>query len=146
MKRFFLFTAILFSNIFLFVQVNKPPDNTAHYQVEYKPSTKLNVTKVNNSLFLEIVGQGKTELIPLGGNSFKAKYLPGARIDFIRDSVGNTIKFKWSRAPGKAMWNRVSESDLNISNGTPENLAVYAGKYSVIGNGYPVILIKADSD
>jgi Peptidase family M1 domain/Peptidase M1 N-terminal domain len=146
MKRFFLFTAILFSNICLFAQVNKPPDNTGHYQVDYYPSRKLNVTKVNNSLFLEIVGQGKTELIPLGGNSFKAKYLPGARIDFIRDSVGSTIKFKWSRAPGKAMWNRVSESDPNISNGTPENLAVYTGKYSVKGNGYPVILIKADSD
>ncbi len=43
---------------------------------------------------IEIVGQGKTGLTPLNGNTFSVNGLPNSTVEFIQDSQGKTIKFK----------------------------------------------------
>jgi hypothetical protein len=146
MKRFFAFATVLLSYILSSAQT-KPANYTGHYQIDYYPSRKLNISKESGSLFLEIVGQGKTDLIPAGGNSFSVNHLPGHKIEFILDSLGNAIRFVWSRPPGTGEWNRNSPStDPVNSAGSTNNLSIYDGKYTLKGRGYMVTIIKADSD
>ncbi len=147
MKCILFFTPILFSHILLFAQVTKPADYTGHYQVDFYPSRKLNVTRELNRLFLEIVGQGKTELIPLQGNLFKPKLIPASTIEFIRDSLGETVRFKWINPPSGGEFIRVADIDKSaIPGSSPENLTTYEGKYVPKGNRYNIMLIRAEAD
>jgi len=145
MKRIFLFCVILLGVISVYAQDNKSADFTGNYQVEYYPVRKLNIYRENKNLMLEIVGQGKTGLTPLTGNTFSVNGLPHSTIEFIQDSQGNTIKFKLVLKVPTSEWDKISQDSLH-SNVVSENLHAYEGRYSSKGNVYQKIDIKADSD
>jgi len=144
MKRIFFFCVILLSIRSVYAQDNKSADFTGNYRVEYYPDRKLNIYRENKNLMLEIVGQGKTGLTPLTGNTFSVNGLPHSTLEFIQDSHGRTIKFKLIlKVPGTE-WNKISIDSTSL-NSSPENLQMYEGRYAQKGTGYQVIDIKTNS-
>jgi hypothetical protein len=144
MKRIFLFCVILVGTITVYAQDKKTADFTGNYQVEYYPVRKLNIYREGKNLMIEIVGQGKTGLTPLTGNTFSVNGLPNSTLEFIQDSQGNTKKFKLILKVPTMEWDKISQ-DSAISNATPENLRAYQGRYAAKGNVYQKIDIKAVS-
>ena len=146
MKQFLVFCTVLLTHYTLVAQDKKPADYTGQYQVDYYPSRKMNVFMENNSLMLEIVGQGKIGLIPLGENTFSAKEIPNLKIAFVQDSAGNTTEFKWIRQ--QPPYELIKTSDAGgrtISDSSGSNMAAYEGRYSAKGTEYFSIQIKSDS-
>ena len=144
MKISLLVCFILLNNLSLSAQEKKSADFTGQYQVEYYPVRKVIISRENQHLMLEIVGQGKAELAPLTGNTFSVKGVPHTKIEFIQDNQGNTGKFLFNFRVPAHEWDKIS-ADSAGSNAIPENLHVYEGRYSMKGNVYKKMDIKADS-
>lgn len=144
MKTCIVFLLTLTTSVSIFAQDIKTADYTGNYQVEYYPVRKLNIYFEGKNLMIEIVGQGKTGLTPLSGNTFSVNGLPNSTIEFIQDNKGKTIKFKLNLkvAPGK--WDKISPDNAQSTNGTGD-LRLYEGKYAMKGNVYQKIDIKAGS-
>jgi hypothetical protein len=144
MKRFSFFLTSLFIVYSLSAQDKSPADFTGQYQIEYYPARKLNINRDDKNLTLEIVGQGKTALVPAGGNSFSLKGVPKATVEFIQDSQKNTNKFVLNWPVNKLEWDKIS-GDSSISKGDPENLRAYEGRYTLKRNGYLKVDIKSEA-
>jgi hypothetical protein len=144
MKRIPLLCSVLLCCLFVSGQDKSPDDFTGQYQIEYYPARKLNIFRDNKNLMLEIVGQGKTELIPAGGNSFSLKGVPKATVSFIQDSQRKTFKFLLNWPVNKLEWDKIS-GDSSISKGDPENLHAYEGRYTLKRNGYLKVDIKSEA-
>jgi hypothetical protein len=144
MKRFSLFLTFMFIAYSLSAQDKKPVDFTGQYQIDYYPARKFNIYRDNNNLMLEIVGQGKTELVPAGGNSFSLKAVPKAIVEFSQDSQKNTDKFLLQWPVNKLEWDKIS-GDSSISKGDPQNLRAYEGRYTLKKNGYLMVDIKTEA-
>ena len=110
---------MLLIGITIFAQDKKSADFTGLYQVEFYPSRKLKMAWENNKLSFELVGQGKTVLEPISGNTYKVMGIPNSTIEFIRDSLGKTVKFVWNHDPFTGVWSRVS--------GTPDTIERFTG-------------------
>jgi Peptidase family M1 domain/Peptidase M1 N-terminal domain len=144
MKRL-IFSLTLLCSLNLFAQDKKSANFTGFYQVEFYPTRKMKIAWENNKLSFELVGQGKTVLELLSGNTYKVVGIPNSTIEFIQDSLGKTIKFVWNHNPFKGVWARVSGTS-DTANSVPANIKPYLGKYAVKGNGYQVIQIFAEND
>jgi hypothetical protein len=144
MKRIILFCIILAAIDTIYAQDNKSADFTGSYQIEFYPARKLRIYRENKNLMLEIVGQGKTGLTPLTGNTFSVNGVPNSSVEFFQDNQGNTNKFKLILKVPTTEWDKISQ-DSAISDASPENLRVYEGRYAAKGNVYLKIDIKAAS-
>jgi Peptidase family M1 domain/Peptidase M1 N-terminal domain len=139
-------SVLLLGSLYLSAQTVKTPDYTGQYQVDFYPARKMNVYQEGNQLKLEIVGQGKTEIIPKGDNRFSAKLIPGLTIIFKVDSQGHAYQFSWLRKKDQVTeWIRAKANDTAVQPSS-QPLGIYEGKYSVKGNSYLSIQIRADSD
>jgi len=80
-----------------------------------------------DKLKLQVVGQGKIDLIPRGGDNFRlASVKPVANLAFMKDSLGRIEKFQWTQKSPPLKWTRRST----------ENNSTYAGKYQLQVNPY----------
>ena len=145
MKRIILFCVALLGVISIYAQDNKSADFTGNYLVEYYPARKLNIYRDNKNLMVEIVGQGKTGLTPLSGNTFSVNGLSHSTVEFIQDSLGKTTKFKLILKVSGVEWIKISQ-DSTILNAPRDNLHIYEGRYRLKGNRYQVVDIKVNSD
>lgn len=117
------------------------------YHVKMFPSQKFIVSKDGQKLMLEIVGQGRTELLFLKEGRFKAKFIkPEAVIEFKKDSVGNIISLAWIQDPVDQYWTKLiePETDTSIKNENP--LLDYTGNYKAKGDTYHVLRIRAENN
>ena len=144
MKRF-LFSLILLCNLSLFAQDKKSADLTGLYQVDFYHSRKFKIAWENEQLSFEIVGQGKTVLAPLTGNSYSVKGLPNSTIEFILDANGKATKLIFNHQPFHGLWLRTPDSP-NSTDTTSNSLQPYTGKYAIKGNRYQTQNIRAAAD
>jgi hypothetical protein len=144
MKKAFLLCAMILGIHFIYGQDKKTDAFTGNYQVGYYPVRKLNIYYEGKNLMIEIVGQGKTGLSPLSGNTFSVNGVPNSTVEFIQDSLGNTIKFKLILKVPPGQWNKISQ-DTATSNGLSVNSKAYEGRYALKGNVYQKIDIKSES-
>jgi len=144
MKRF-IFSLILLGNLSLFAQDKKSADLTGLYQVDFYHSRKFKIAWENEQLSFEIVGQGKTVLTPLTGNSYAVKGLPNSTIEFILDANGKAVKLIFNHQPFHGLWLRVTDS-THSADTTANSLKLYAGKYAIKGNRYQTQNIRAAAD
>ena len=136
---------MVFSCIDVFPQDKKSDDFTGIYQVEFYHTRKIKVALESGRLTFELVGQGKTELKPLGPNDFSVIGLANSTVKFIQDSLGKTVRLAWNHNPFHAVWSKVSESPGNFESSTSD-LQPYIGKYALKGNRYQIIEILAEND
>lgn len=69
---------------------------TGLYQMTIDTTQAFRIKKEKDQLILEIVGQGQTELLPLGPDQFRPKIVsPPATVTFIRDSLKTVNRFSW---------------------------------------------------
>ncbi|HEX4849623.1 MAG TPA: hypothetical protein VFV08_02400, partial [Puia sp.] len=141
----FLFCLLIFSSVNLVAQDKNSGDLAGLYQIEFYPARKIKVAQENGSLTFEIVGQGKTEMKLIKEATYSLKGLPNSTIEFVRDSVGKTIKFVWNHDPFKSAWSRTPES-LSLVIDSVNPLGSYIGKYAIKGNRYQVVDIIAEND
>ena len=147
MKRFIIYSAVLFGCLPVFSQEKTATGFTGQYRVDYYPDRKMNIYQEGKALMLEVVGQGKIELLPVNKNTFSLKNIPHNNIEFIPDSLGNTKQFIWLRPPTKANWIRIPEESSPDNTGQSlQNPDPYSGRYSLKGGRYLNILVKKDSN
>jgi hypothetical protein len=144
MKRIPLLCLVLLCCLFVSAQDKSPDDFTGVYQIEYYPARKFIIKREDKNLTLEIVGQGKTELVPAGGNNFSLKGVPNAIVEFSQDSQKNTNKFLLRWPAHKLEWDKIS-GDSSISKEDPENLHAYEGRYKLKQNEYLKTDIKSEA-
>jgi Peptidase family M1 domain/Peptidase M1 N-terminal domain len=145
MKRI-LFSLILLVNLSLFAQDKKSADAlTGLYQVDFYHSRLFKIAWENERLTFEIVGQGKTSLTLLSGDSYSLKGLPNSSIEFIRDGEGRAVKLIFNHQPFRGTWMRIPDSS-GLTNTTVSGLQAFAGKYAIKGNTYMTQGIRAEDD
>lgn len=116
---------------------------TGLYQVTFFADRKFNIYKDGDKLMLEIVGQGRVDLIYLGNNKFKANHVkPEAIVEFIPGTTGLMTGLKWIQKAKDQEWYKVAGS--TDSTGNP--LIKYAGKYKSKGNAYFTYIVGVDND
>ncbi|HEY4968250.1 MAG TPA: M1 family metallopeptidase, partial [Puia sp.] len=144
MKRF-LFSWILLTNLSLFAQDKKSADLTGLYQVDFYHSRKFKIAWENEQLSFEIVGQGKTVLTPLAGNSYAVKGLPNSTIEFILDANDKAVKLIFNHQPFHGLWLRTPDP-AHSADTAANSLQLYSGKYAIKGNRYQTQNIRAAAD
>jgi hypothetical protein len=144
MKQF-LFSLILLGNLNLFAQDKKSADLTGLYQVDFYHSRLFKIAWENERLTFEIVGQGKTELAPMTGDTYSVKGLPNSSIEFIRDGQGKGVKLIFNHQPFRGTWMRIPDSSSHVDY-PANNLQAYAGKYAIKGISYMTQEIWPDTD
>ncbi len=119
---------------------------TGLYQVIFLTNRKFNIYKDGDKLMVEIVGQGRTDLIYIGNNKFKANHVkPEAIIEFTPGNAGLMTGLKWTQKTTGAEWNKVAENNTDTINKN-NSLSDYAGKYRLKGNPYMVFVIGLEQD
>src|SRR5215471_8495545 len=71
------------------------------YRINFAPTEQVRISKENDKLMFELVGQGKGPLSRIAADQYEIRVKPRIAIEFIRDSSGKVQKFLWRRAPQK---------------------------------------------
>lgn len=119
---------------------------TGLYQVNFLANRKFNIYREGDKLIIELAGQGRTDLLPMGNNRFKANHVkPTAMVEFIPGSNGAITALTWTQQSNDQEWNKVSEKNTDTS-GSHSPLFIYTGKYKPKGNAYLVYSIGIEGD
>lgn len=145
---FFLLPVLLIQAGSALAQTQKEVDYdkyTGVYQVTFLADRKFNIYKDGDKLMLEIVGQGRIDLVKIGNHKFKANHVkPEAIVEFIPGTTGKMAGLKWVQKSKDQEWYKVANSTDSTSNGN--FLTKYTGKYKPKGNAYFEFTIGVDND
>lgn len=152
MRNLLIFLLLILPAVVLAQKDNDttPPVNfdlyTGLYQVKFLANRKFNIFKDGDKLMLEIVGQGRTDLIPLGGHRFKANHVkPEAIVAFIPGGNSTIGSLTWTQKSRDQEWTKIAGKDADTVN-SKSPLYAYTGKYKPKGNAYMQFTIGIEND
>lgn len=105
---------------------------TGVYRVKTDPAIEFRVSRKDDQLLLQILGQGRTVLTPASGGRYALKGVrPAAFVEFLRNDSGQIDRCRVTQDEPPYTWKKIGDTS-----------AGFTGAYQLTGNPYRVFHIR----